>query len=341
MTYLLQSKRKVEDDDDIETRSPRRSHRDLSDPPSPISHRVAENGSIYSIIRRNSRRALYVEPIAWTSDHLQSLNCSFNRQRLSRKGREYIQDNTSEEPEDGTTGSPENAARLKWQLTQVSTLTVKKYAIKEILEAYSIRPQGSEDLSFRFNHQNVANLPTDGVFMSSDPLSSIAFVTFDTIKSLRESYIRPKKTTNIPILNKTRSKLRLLEPRDRAEDPYLVAVLIALAQTQRRQQQPSQLVNTTTNNAWSRIDRQTDSNGGKMPSEVQSFKVKVLAIPGTRAKHFYVYTATIPTEFLDKFEEPLRYTPSSPISVSYYRIAVNDGRSLERLHWLLYADSCV
>lgn len=71
------------------------------------------------------------------------------------------------------------------------------------------------------------------------------------------------------------------------------------------------------------------------------WQVKVLAIPGTRAKYFYVYTAIIPTEFLNKFEEPSRYSPSSPLPVSYYRIAVNDGRSLERLYWLLYADSSI
>lgn len=144
MSYLLKSKRKVEDDDDIELRSPQRPRHDHPDSPSAISRRFAENGSIYSIIDRNSPRALYVEPIAWTSGHLQSLDCSFNRQRLPGRGREHTQDNTSEEPEDRTTGSllPDDAARLKRQLVQVSTLDVKKYAVKEILEAYNIRSQG-------------------------------------------------------------------------------------------------------------------------------------------------------------------------------------------------------
>ncbi|KAJ0420961.1 hypothetical protein BJY00DRAFT_312629 [Aspergillus carlsbadensis] len=313
----------AEDGVNIETRSPRQSRHDLSDSRPTLSRRVAVDGSIYSIIRRNPRIALYVDPIAWTSDHLQSLGCSFNRQRLPKKGHRHTQDDTPEESGRRTTASlsPELAARLKYQLALLSTLSSKRYTIKDLLEADNILPQGSEDLPFQFNHQIVAQLPTDGIFMSSAALPTVAFITFDTIKSLRESFIRPRKTTSIPILNKTRSRLRLLEPRDRAEDPYLVGVLIALAQAQRRQQQqqPSGEVNL---------------------NDVQSFKVKVLAIPGTRAKYLYVYTATIPTDFLDKFDEPSRSSPSSPVSVSYYRIAVKDERSLERLHRLLDADSC-
>lgn len=144
MTSLLQSKRKAGDDDDIDTRSPQRPRHDLSGSRPTISRRVAENGSIYSIICRNSRRALYVEPIAWTSDHLRNLGCSFNRQTLPRKGHEHTQANTPKGPESRTTRSlpPEHAARIKYQLAQVSTLSVKKNAIKEILEAYDIRQQG-------------------------------------------------------------------------------------------------------------------------------------------------------------------------------------------------------
>lgn len=115
--------------------------------------------------------------------------------------------------------------------------------------------------------------------MSSTTPSTVAFVTFDTIKSLRESYIRPKKISNISRLNKTRSKLRLLEPLDRAEDPYLVAVLIALAQTQRRQQQPSsQDVNLTTGDTWPMIGRQPNPNIGQMLNKAQSFKVYLIPL---------------------------------------------------------------
>ncbi|OJJ68672.1 hypothetical protein ASPBRDRAFT_68198 [Aspergillus brasiliensis CBS 101740] len=320
---LSQSRRKVEDDDDIETRPPRRSRHDLPDSRSAIvSRRVVETGSLYSIIRRDPRRA-YVEPIGWTSYHLQSLGCSFNRQRLPGKGHDH--DGARGEPDHKATRflSPEHAARVKFQLAQVSTLTVKRYAVKEILEAYDIRPQGAEDLSFQFNRHNVARLPTDGIFTLSADISSslIAFVTFDTIESLRESYIRPKrKLRNRPILNKTQNKLQLIQPPDQAEDPYLVALLIALAQTQRRQQYQSsiQLTSTATDDAC------------------HSLTAKVLAIPGTQSKYFYVYTATIPTEFLDKFEDPFRFTPSGPISISYYRIPVKEERSLERLYRLLH-----
>ncbi|GKZ33649.1 hypothetical protein AbraIFM66950_003675 [Aspergillus brasiliensis] len=309
---LSQSRRKVEDNDDIETRSPRRSHHDLSDSRSAIgSQRVVEAGSLYSIIRRDPRRA-YVEPIAWTSYHLQSLGCSFNRQRLPGKGHDQ-NDDAREELDHQTTRflSPKHAARVKFQLAQVSTLAVKRYAVKEILEAYNIRPQG------------VARLATDGIFRLGASISSslIAFVTFDTIESLRESYIRPKrKSRNRPNLNVTQSNLQILQLPDQAEDPYLVALLIALAQTQRRQQYQSsiQVTSTATDDAC------------------HSLTAEVLAIPGTQSKYFYVYTATIPTEFLDKFEDPFRFTPSGPISISYYRIPVKEERSLERLYRLLH-----
>ncbi|KAE8155246.1 hypothetical protein BDV25DRAFT_134993 [Aspergillus avenaceus] len=341
MSSLIPLKRKSMDDSQAcPLLSP---HVSNSDPPSrtqsPVGRRVTEDGSIHSIICNNPRRRLYVKPIAWTSEHLQFLGCSFNLQRAPRtKGPIKTPDQVGSRSQ-----RSQHAKRIKLQLGLPSTLTVKKFAAQEILEAYDLRPQGQERLWFQFNHQHVANLPTDGIFASKDTPSILAFVTFETIQSLRQRHVRPSKSATVCLLNMKRKKLKLLEPLNPAEDPYLVAMLIALAQDQRRQQQQKVQDTSTTTDVTSlkKSQQHCECMDQMVPCFAKSFKkVKILAITGVLAKYLYVYTATIPTAFLDKFDEPLRYSPSDPITVTYCRISVIEETSLERLHSLLCTGSC-
>ena len=70
------AKRKAEDSP--ETHPARRACHDSADKPSPsVIGRIAEEGSINSIIRNNNPRRLFTKPIAWTSEHLQLLDCKF------------------------------------------------------------------------------------------------------------------------------------------------------------------------------------------------------------------------------------------------------------------------
>lgn len=69
MVSLLHTKRKAKDY--LQTRAVKRLRYNGLDKPSPsVIGRVAEEGSINSIVRNNNPRRLFVKPIAWTSDHL-------------------------------------------------------------------------------------------------------------------------------------------------------------------------------------------------------------------------------------------------------------------------------
>ncbi|PLB40571.1 uncharacterized protein BDW47DRAFT_101341 [Aspergillus candidus] len=56
--------------------------------------------------------------------------------------------------------------------------------------------------------------------------------------------------------------------------------------------------------------------------------------------YLYAHTATIPVEFLDKFDEPFCYSPSRPIMVKYRRITILRAYSWVRLHRILCTGTC-
>ncbi|KAJ6007406.1 hypothetical protein N7540_011382 [Penicillium herquei] len=73
---------------------------------------------------------------------------------------------------------------------------------------------------------------------------------------------------------------------------------------------------------------------------MNSFKVQVLVLPDIPANALYLYNANIPSEFLDKFDEPCKFSPSCPIEIKYCRIDMGIGSRLRKLHSLLCPGSC-
>lgn len=119
--------------------------------------------------------------------------------------------------------------------------------------------QQSSRLSFHCNDRPVAWLETKAVFQSSASPSRLACITFDTIRKHRERHIGSHKRASRKSLieqhrNRGRDSLQVT-----AKDPYLVAILIALAQKQRNEQ----AYDTTKNTVIS----------GTGPSSCQSFQV--------------------------------------------------------------------
>lgn len=140
MASLLHTKRKAEDD--LQTRSVQRSHRDRVDQPSVVG-RIAEEGSLNFIIRNNDPRSLYVRPIAWTSKHLQLLECRFDfenaylKKKSSTIGRKDSSSSHARRSE-----LSHDAVRVKKHLSRRSLRGSKKFTVQDILDAYDIRPQG-------------------------------------------------------------------------------------------------------------------------------------------------------------------------------------------------------
>lgn len=189
------------------------------------------------------------------------------------------------------------------------------------------------------------------------------------------SYTPPRKRnrSNEPGFRVWEKKLKLLEPQNPVEDPYIVAILIALAQGQRRaQQQESQGADSEIKpeNQTSHVDADITSSANSRTADscslsteqmarntansfkvcsaqswigalfIKPKKVQVLAHSGIVADTLYVYTANIDSEFLDKFDEPSHYSPSCPVTIKHSRVPLTSPFVLRRIHRWLCPGSC-
>jgi hypothetical protein len=116
----------------------------------------------------------------------------------------------------------------------------------------------------------------EGVPASSAGPLSLAYITFDTIQSLRRDYVSRHKAARVRVICEDRRYLLNLESLELAEDAYIVAMLTALAQDQRRQQQyMSQVTDTTADSALVKTGPQpVEGTKAMLPTTTQSFKVR-------------------------------------------------------------------
>ncbi|GKZ42657.1 hypothetical protein AbraIFM66951_002349 [Aspergillus brasiliensis] len=225
---------------------------------------------------------------------------------------------------------PSDLRRAMVQLGGRRTLEVKKSAIKEILGAYDVCPLSHEHLSFYFRRQPAATVWTEGVFSRNSAGPSLAYVTFDGIQSV-------EATNNV-------------------EDPYIMGILIALAQEQWRHSQRNEQHGEraaecsimqhdkghTTNGASAETPTSPRCGTDRSPHDrSQCLRVDVLATSGIRDDYLYVYTAFLSVAFLKNFDEPWRSSPSFPVVVEYHPISLRSPiKSLNKLHRVLCAESC-
>jgi hypothetical protein len=64
----------------------------------------------------------------------------------------------------------------------------------------------------------------------------------------------------------------------------------------------------------------SEASGPTICQCIYMYKVHVLAVPYTAAPQIYLYTASISTEFLDKFDQPSKVSPSKAITINYYNL---------------------
>ncbi|KAI1302253.1 hypothetical protein F5Y03DRAFT_407931 [Xylaria venustula] len=253
--------------------SPVRSPRSTS----PAAIRPPEPLSINSTLQ--SRERIYIHPLRWVSQHLQLLECQFVRQKARRKS--MTRNAGSRAQDEPTRGQQQR------QTVELSTEAIIR-AADDLLHDF--------DLPFRFNRKTVAILQTDGTFSSSSSGSAtptLAYLDLKTLESRRNMSIKLSacNRVNPPITRLRQKQQRRLRPANEVEDPYIAAVLIALA---------------------------------------QGSKVHLLALPATNARSLYFYTARIPSVFLDRFDRPSQYFPTNPVPISYYRIPLNQPTKMIR-----------
>lgn len=125
-------------------------------------------------------------------------------------------------------------------------------------------------MSFEFGRQVVDTIQTNGTFSSSSSRSAyptLAFLNFDTVSSLRDKSVPTSccNQPNPPVARLRKKQLSRLQPRYKAQDPYIAAVLIALAQGQRQRQQHAD------GNPATEVTALTESDARAMRSKAGTF----------------------------------------------------------------------
>lgn len=182
---------------------------------------------------------------------------------------------------------------------------------------------GGSYLPFRVSGRTVAELWTDGVFADQQcSRPSLAVVGLEKIKYHRSKKIHGRSPKPLAIRC---SKLRALQPADPLEDPYLVGLIIGLAQAN-RQYDPLQ----------SKVSQAENTQPTKPESITTGIKVQLIILPEAHGTaddgqydnlydSLYVYTATMSDEFLDRFDFPDRVPQQEcSVKVSYRRIAIDE-----------------
>lgn len=298
------------------TPSPPNLARTLSDRPGP------EPGSINALMRAHPRIRLYVPSIAWLSSHqLRLLGCHFVRRPIVAAPGEQ---------------SNHRQHNLSWQ-KQVELIRAARYlrkpsihtsntaVVRGLLQIYDYATIPYENLPLRFGGRIVDKVWVDSLF-SSDPRTAhptFAHIHYETLQRHRRRHVNSsrKRRFNLPIEQLERAKLRRLQPLQEEEDPYIIAILIAMAQEQQCLSSPAPICDPS-------------SHG---QHRVQTFfKVNLIASQDTDSPCLWIYKASIPSTFLDRLDEPSRFFPDSDFMVRYCRIPFSVSEKFaDRLHRVL------
>ncbi|VUC36976.1 unnamed protein product [Clonostachys rosea] len=121
------------------------------------------------------------------------------------------------------------------------------------------------------------------------------------------------------------------DDRHDAEDPYVLAVLLGLAQKQREDENPTPRrrgdAATRSESLRSRSRTTSESPGPEVNDPDACYTVRVVAIP-EGAKHVYFYTASFPMAFLQKLYEPSKYSHSGCVTISYFRSQISQKKHI-------------
>lgn len=199
--------------------------------------------------------------------------------------------------------------------------------------------------SLRFNQREVSRIGVDAVFTwhpktiptqqssSVDPV--IAYLEMDTIHWRRRSYVfGPRKgaRSSSPVIRIHTKQLQRMQPFRNYEDPYIAAVLLALAQEQRllaRDQHDT----ATLEGGGGLGNTDYDASAYKVRTQYRTyrhgnhkltFQVHALLTRGVGPSEVFIYTAQIPRWLLDMFDNPRESYLASGVRISYYRVPLSD-----------------
>ncbi|KAK3297794.1 uncharacterized protein B0H64DRAFT_373099 [Chaetomium fimeti] len=286
-----------------------------------------EPGSIQAILRQYCRSQLYVHPILWTQEHLRLLECQFVRIEPPTRGQGRDGDG-ADAPKESTEQRRLQRGRIRIleRLSMSASREERNKRLMNFLESYHTHYSFQDGSRFPFlmDENTAATVDVDAVFHTGSedsPRSPVVRLHLDTVEDLRKKRYRQwDSTTNEPLADHCRRKLRLLTPADTAEDPYLAAVLIAMAQMQRM----TQTQQATT--SWT----PPGSDEAPMPVDTTptAFKVHLIVLSSQQPAELYLYQASIPSAFLDKFERTSCASPCGPVRILYDKFSLQHPQRL-------------
>ncbi|KAH0522842.1 hypothetical protein TsFJ059_006629 [Trichoderma semiorbis] len=196
--------------------------------------------------------------------------------------------------------------------------------MRDILRKCGMTRDKHSGLNFYFNGRHVASLYTYGIFSRTSYEAdgpSLAFLSLRDVSQQRNMSIRfprhvERSSPEYRIAEKNRNSVR---PVNEVEDPYIAAVLIALAQKQQRRQHAVAGTQADTPN------REDASDG-----ELKAHEVFLLAHTAMDKPCLYFYTARIPSSFLDRLDYPSENIPSCPFRIKYHQISFSSLDAMKK-----------
>ncbi|KAF5710051.1 hypothetical protein FGLOB1_5668, partial [Fusarium globosum] len=210
--------------------------------------------SLRNLICRHRQR-LYVHPLQWTSQHLHVLACQFVDQSwVSKVPLKDVTNRSSQQSSRTQRNAPSRKVKKALASLRSHSNNDKRriWAIEDLMAAYGFHHETSPNsregdaLLLRYGPHDKVSLQVDALSRSHVP---VAYLDLDKVESLRVNtvYTEPyrelfeRRPHNKPVEAILKAKLRRIRPSIRQYDPFILAVLVALAQERRK--------SFTTNNA--------------------------------------------------------------------------------------------
>ncbi|RDA84256.1 hypothetical protein CP532_1985 [Ophiocordyceps camponoti-leonardi (nom. inval.)] len=234
--------------------------------------------SIFESARFHARKRILIDPVLWTRLHLEILSCTFSQCSPA------CQDNMDVPPIDG------------WRIKDFKRNFYEKHqkwnakegSIQGILSNLKPLPfLWGRDLFLDLGGYPSVRLPCT-YYCLGDNIPLAAHVDRSHIISLRGQRARPPiRRWNYPAIKLGRLKVKTVTPIEPLHDPYLVALLIALAQDQWR--------------ALGRLNLQQAAGlAGVTPKVMFSTEDR---------NDMYIYSANVPSSLIDMFDKPALKPP--------------------------------
>ncbi|KAK3903211.1 hypothetical protein C8A05DRAFT_14815, partial [Staphylotrichum tortipilum] len=260
-----------------------------------------EPGSLYDIIRHHARYPVYLPPSKWTDLHSRLLGVDFIKLPAIVKP----------VPSCGRLNPSTEGKKLTKHLNTLAS----PHAIKHIISTFfpSLRPETGNKLNLYFGQQvGAVDIPCLWKIYrdtSSDPVPALPceedgpVLAFVGKSQLAQRYAAASKPKDDPLARLRRLRSKLLVPADTDRDPYIVAILLAMAQA--HFYRPASCT----------------------PGPFSNTALQVITYDGEgELARFVVYTAVVRATLLDRFLMPRRgpasQDSSTGMEISYTPVRV-------------------